>query len=249
MTDEVSAKCDDIEGLLSGLSHIAHNDFEDNYFTFIHNMLRSFCAEIEAGIEQNIETYKQTDKYVDTGIEPDPEDHTYAIFSGEEHYQGLSSCDVFNLDDIFTSYFPNMHRRSAFLTIFGVFEHELEKYCRSYGKYNKTPIKLNDLKGSGFERANRYIKKMVGVGSAQAAQIKLIQVLRNACAHQDGRIYDNEGNKIEPIARLINDFSDSLAEDDAGSIVIKPPFLESVLEIFHKYFADINQFIKDSGRK
>ncbi|MCV5446558.1 hypothetical protein OFN46_33845, partial [Escherichia coli] len=77
-------------------------------------------------------------------IEEHPEDNIYITLN---HYMGIDD-QSFDLDKTFKIRYPSIMRRSAFLTIFGLLEHEMENFCNIYSKEKKTNVKLSDLKGS-----------------------------------------------------------------------------------------------------
>ncbi|KAA5704353.1 hypothetical protein F3G27_27010, partial [Klebsiella pneumoniae] len=84
-------------------------------------------------------------------------------------------------------------RRSAFLNIFGLLEHEMENFCNIYSKEKKTNVKLSDLKGSGFEIIDLFLKKILGLtSSTNYNEIKKIIKIMNSCAHKDARFVTNE---------------------------------------------------------
>ncbi|MGJ8581726.1 MAG: hypothetical protein ACSHWR_05365, partial [Psychromonas sp.] len=102
-------------------------------FNFTYNLMLSFITQTEETIQASI------DKFNAEG----PEEYEIEIDAAEniyqytETYMGLDSHSV-ELGDIFTSHFPSLQRRSAFLTLFGTYEHEIENLCTNYASTHET---------------------------------------------------------------------------------------------------------------
>ncbi len=210
-------------------------------FEFTYNLMRGFINHTEEAIEASIATYKTKGPCTDI-IEIFPEE---GIFQYAYHYQGLYEHigDVI-LDNIFESYFPSLQRRSALLTLIATYEHELEKFCDFYAKENDTPVKLNDLKGSGLERVHLFMKKLIGLEQSQSfSMIKKIIKLRNSCAHNDAKITTNDGQPIREIKYLIEDTSTKVSQD-GQYVLIEKGFLADVLEELNSYISEIKNEIE-----
>ncbi|MVX98856.1 hypothetical protein GP924_26330 [Enterobacteriaceae bacterium 8376wB9] len=82
-------------------------------------VISSLNAQTDAAIEANVKHYRsegpQTEEY-----EISAEDNAYFFI---EYYMGLDSGSV-DLNDMFTSYYPSITRRSVFLTLYGMLEHD-----------------------------------------------------------------------------------------------------------------------------
>lgn len=94
----------------------------------------------------------------------------------------LSSCRV----NLLTQY-------SLLLTMVSLLEEAVNTLCRLYYDINKLDKELKDVKGSGLERAAKYLKEVVGiVGFASDKQWEYITAIRDArsmVVHNGGRIY------------------------------------------------------------
>lgn len=210
-------------------------------FEFTYNLMRGFINHTEGAIEASIATYKKTGPSTDK-IDISPEE---GIFQYVDHYQGLYE-DIGHviLDNVFESYFPSLQRRSAFLTLIATYEHELESFCNFYAEKNNTPVKLNDLKGSGLERIHLFMKKIIGLEQSQSfPMIKKFIKLRNSCAHNDAKITTNDGQPILEIKHLIDQTSSKLSQD-GQYVVIEKGFLSDALEELNSYVSEINKEIE-----
>lgn len=207
-------------------------------FSFTLMLLRGFITQTETAIRDSITKYDEDgpETFV---VEEYPEDNIYNTFN---HYMGIDD-QSFNLDITFKTYYPSIMRRSAFLTIFGLLEHEIENFCNSYSKIEKTKVKLSDLKGSGFERINLFLKKIVGLTqSTNYLELKKIIKLRNSCAHNDARFVTNDGQPITEIDDLIGRYP-TLLEKDGEQVLFKDDVLMTFLNVFEEYIKEVEAVI------
>jgi len=208
-------------------------------FSFTYDLMRSFITQTEETIQVSI------DKFNADG----PEQHEIEIDASENIYQyteiymGLDSHSV-ELGDIFTSHFPSLQRRSAFLTLFGTYEHEIDKLCSNYAKNHETNVNLSDMKGSGLERAHLFIKKVIGLNdSASFSKLRQIVKLRNACAHNDARYVENDGQEMIQLRKLMIAQSDCFSED-GKQVLFHHGALEFVLKCFDEYIKEIESILE-----
>lgn len=210
-------------------------------FDLTYKMMRSFISHTEESIKSSIDTFK----------EKGPEEYEIEVCSEENIYQyvktymGLDDQDDVFLEDIFTSYFPSIQRRSAFLTVFGFYEYEIEKFCSHFASKNQTNITLSDIKNNGLERSHIFIKKVIGVNDTAAfSELKKIIKLRNSCAHNDARITLKDGQDIKEIVTLLRERS-TLLERDGDHILFNTGFIEYVLECFNRYIIEIKKQVSN----
>ena len=101
----------------------------------------------------------------------------WAMTSGTLH-----SCRV----DLLTQY-------SLLLTMVSLLEDAVNTLCRLYHDINQLDKELKDIKGSGLERAAKYLKTVVGIDGFTADKqweyIRAIRDARNMVVHNGGRIY------------------------------------------------------------
>ncbi|VEB39076.1 Uncharacterised protein [Legionella sainthelensi] len=152
-------------------------------------------------------------------------------------HQQLSS-EKWNLDVIFTDNLPNLYRRSAFLTLFGEFEDAMNKLCKKIADTNSYKIKLNDVNGTGIQRAYLYLNKVgdCEVNSPSWQIIKDLQSIRNKISHANGYI-DKETNK--DFERIIK--TNSFIEIDLYHLKLKKGFLNYTIDAFEKYLKALYQ--------
>jgi hypothetical protein len=157
-------------------------------------------------------------------------------------HQGVDG-SLYHLETIFEEYFPNLQRRSALITLFSFFEHQLDELCMRFAEEGKFAVSLNDLTGKGIGRSSLYIKKVAGLSlnnsTATWQEIKHIQGVRNNIVHNDGKVKDQV--TIEYVR-----CSDFLSGEH--EVKIKEGYLPHVIETFDSYFKDINKLITSTNR-
>lgn len=101
----------------------------------------------------------------------------WAMTSGSLH-----TCRV----DLLTQY-------SLLLTMVSLLEEAVNTLCRLYYNINHLDKELKDIKGSGLERAAKYLKDVVGIdgftSDKQWEYVTAIRDARNMVVHNGGRIY------------------------------------------------------------
>ncbi len=204
-------------------------------------LIDSFVRSIEKQAEESAlryETDKETHVMEDTAA-PGEEGYARVV----DVHAGLDS-ESWDLEKIFKEYFPNLQRRSAFLTVWGYFEHELDKLCALYKSEKGLRLDLADLSGQGVDRSTSYLDKVAGLNvhktSQEWNQIRNIQKVRNIVAHRDGRLADRSGATDQSVLTYIRN-TQTLGHD--GEILIKEGFLGSVLDCFKAYFKLLGESI------
>jgi hypothetical protein len=215
------------------------NEHPISTFSFTYNLMRSFVDHAEDTVNSSIQKFAENGPEV-FQIEICPEN---GIYQHVEHYMGLDNEEV-NLTQIFSSYFPSLQRRSSLLTLFGTYEHEIEKFCINFAKADQTNILLSDFKGKGLERSHLFIRKVVGLTNSVAfIELKKIIALRNSCTHNDARFLMSDGQEITPIVQLIQD-NPALLNKDNKEVLFESGFLLHVLKLFDAYIQEIEAAIK-----
>jgi hypothetical protein len=167
---------------------------------------------------------------------------------GEESYlveihQGLDS-QTWPLETIFREYFPSLQRRSAFLTVWSYFEHELDKLCSLYKAEKGFRLASSDLNGRGIDRSISYLEKVAGLKLRESSQewirIKKMQNVRNVIVHQDGRLHNRENDQVKAVIEYMKETEHLSGHDE---IELKEGFLSSVVETLGSYFRLINEAI------
>lgn len=129
------------------------------------------------------------------------------------------------------------------MTIFGYFEHQLDKLCLLYRSEKKYKIALTDLKDLGIDRSTSYLEKVAGIDTHKTSpewrRIKNIQKVRNVVAHRDARLLKSGDEAVREIVK--GEKALSLSGDE---IVLEAGFLAQVTAAYKAYFALIDKSIQ-----
>jgi len=203
-------------------------------------LMESFIDGVEAQALRLIEEFHDKKEMHEVTVEGYPE-HSYAVTV----FQGLDD-QTWDIHSVFNDHFPNLQRRSALLTLVGLFEHEIDKLCEKHSSEIDLKICLSDITGKGLERSTKYLLKVAGIDtcktSAEWKRIKQIQVLRNSLIHQNGKITDANGQIIPNIMTHINE-QEYLSHDN-GEVLIGSGYLKFVLYTYHEYIRLLDKSIK-----
>ncbi|MBC8456961.1 MAG: hypothetical protein H8D67_03065 [Deltaproteobacteria bacterium] len=207
--------------------------------SFSIELIESFVHGIEHQAQESIDRYREQKET--HFVEEVPEENHARIV---KVHQELDD-ETWDLEGIFSDYFPSLQRRSALLTAFAYFEHELDKLCYRYRSEKSFKLALSDLRGKGIDRATSYLEKVAEIDVFKASKewnhIKKIQKIRNVIVHQDGKLFDSQGNPIKTALEYINQM-DSLSGDN--ELVIHEGFLEYVVTTFKEYFQLLSKSIE-----
>jgi hypothetical protein len=136
------------------------------------------------------------------------------------------------------SEFPNMFRKSLFVSIYSRIEHELNRICRKYeGEYE---IDLKDFrKDKGIKRAQKYLKEVVNVDfpdeTKEWNKINHYNFIRNNIVHNKSKI-----TKIKKIQSFINSEA-TIGLDNLNYINIRKGFCLKVIETMSNFFEQLNK--------
>ncbi|MDT3318611.1 hypothetical protein Q4Q52_02350 [Shewanella sp. SP1S2-4] len=220
-------------------------DWYESYLSPEFELMKSYIEGIEEQVALNIQKFKDNQQIYEVDDYPE-EGYVHAVTV----YQGLDD-EMWGIHKVFSEYFPNMQRKSALLTLTGMFEHELDQLCESYVKEHEVTVGLNDIAGKGLERSTKYLEKVCGFNvyktSDEWKNIKGIQVLRNAIVHQNGKTNDGNGRKIKAIQSHIEQVK--FIHDDGKEVVIGKEYLNYVLKSYDDYIQLLDKSIKQSYEK
>lgn len=162
-------------------------------------------------------------------------------------HKGLDS-ESWDLDGIFNEYFPTLQRRSAFLSLYGFLEHELDKLCMLYKKSQNQNVDFRDLKDLGIERSVKYLMIVAGLpiekGDNKWGSVKSIQKIRNLIVHNDGKLIDLDSFPRKTEQKIVSD-NDFLSGEN--EIIMQKGYLLYVLETFDSFFKYVDELIQDKN--
>ncbi|MFL6214210.1 MAG: hypothetical protein ACJ74J_10015 [Blastocatellia bacterium] len=210
---------------------------------FSTELLREYIRGVEAQIATTIESFHREKEICvsDDILEEEGPSLT-------KIYRGLDS-DAWNLNAIFEYLFPNLQRRSALITLFSFFEHELDALCDLFIRTEKILVSLNDMRGTGIDRSILFLIKIVGLpvdkNTALWQEIKNVQKIRNLIVHNDGKLKDRSGNAVGDLIKYIG-ASPHLS--GADEVEICDGYLAKVIETFDLQFKEIDKLIQARRR-
>lgn len=197
-------------------------------------LLQAYAQDVNAQIKQSIEAYRydSEEEEVETDDYP-PEVKTI------RHHRGLDD-ESWDLRDVFEDYFPNLQRASAVITLFAFFERELEDLCNLIQSTEEYRLSVQEVYGSGIERAVTYLEKVCGIdtnkGSKEWAEVRAIQFVRGLMAH-GGRADLEQNRKLKEAIEA----SDHLKYTD--ELKVAPEYTGHVIGAFSRYFAVLHRSI------
>ncbi|MGY3975986.1 hypothetical protein ACW5XX_03405 [Aeromonas mytilicola] len=170
-------------------------------------IMKMLAEQAERNVERAI---KEADlpEAVTEGRYWDEETNEYGEdFTFERTYYSCGSCIGHDYDEVKSEYIhliTQLTRRSAFLTIFGLFEHRMSNCLNlmiSLSEYTE------EINLGIWEKTHFFLKKIIG--GSDIADIDHLIVIRNIMAHNDGiatnykEISTRKGKKTAPERRLL----------------------------------------------
>lgn len=187
-------------------------------------LMKSFVAGVERLVGESVATYRE-ERYRDV-------------------HQGLDR-ETWDLDGIFEEHFPSLQRRSAFLSLWGFLEHELEKLCLLYQAEKGFTLAVSDLSDKGIDRSTSYLEKVAGLlglkASGEWRDLKALQRIRNLIAHSEGKLLDSNG---KPRDGIVNSMATVGFVKGEHEIIIEEGFLPRAVELCENYFSLIGRSIQ-----
>ncbi len=209
--------------------------------SFSVELIDSFVKGVEKQAAESVDRYEHEKQRHE--VEDDMGENEEKFTRLVETHQGLDD-ETWDLANVFREHFPNLQRRSALLTVYGYFEHELDELCSLYKSEKSFGLALSDLSGKGIDRSTNYLAKLAGLdvhkNSQEWIRIKEIQTIRNAIAHRNGKLRDPQDNRI----RAVIENDKAMFLNDENEVVLKAGFLSHVLDSFWSYFKLISESIK-----
>lgn len=202
-------------------------------------LLTAYVVDIERQIAVGIAGYEAHAEQVVSDEEHGPEGGNIV-----EVYKGLDDRG-WHLPEIFNVYFPNLQRRSALITLYSFFEHEIDKLCDRLQKQEKLRARFADMAGTGIKRSASYLEKVVGIDAGQGSPtwgaIKEIQQIRNLVVHADGRLVDDAKARKKTEDAIV---AKSRFLEGGDEVLFKDGYLSYTLGTFDTYFKLIELGLK-----
>jgi hypothetical protein len=120
--------------IIGGVAGWYHNELRTST-----ELIDSFVKDVERQAAESVARYEREKQTHVLELSGEGEE-TYVKV---ETYRGLDN-ENWNLEKIAKEYFPSLQRRSAFLTVWGYFEHELDKLCSLYKSEKGFGLEFSD---------------------------------------------------------------------------------------------------------
>ncbi len=175
-----------------------------------------------------------------------------------EHFENYGSSYEYKF---VTDIFPDLQRKSGLISLYTILERNLIQICRMQEKMSDNPVKMDDLNIEGYiERARTYLTKVIQINLPQKSEtwlrIKMIQELRNKCAHSNGAVPTGNGPLIKYIKK--SEFLDiyrpgelfqaeNKNHNEPYQVQIKSGYLEGCIAVFREFFEDLFKKLKEKN--
>ena len=216
-------------------------------FGFSKPIIDGFVRLVEEQADAAPQQYS-AGKQIDTIEEDLGEDgvHGYIV----ETFRGFDS-DSYDVESLWKDTFPSLLRRSALITVYGYFEHELVRLCNRFKHEKKFRLSVTDLKDDGIKGAVNYLEKVANLdvhkNGAEWKSMNHVRVIRNAVVHRDGGIRDQQDQILPQVSEAIEHLK--YIQRDDYDVILESGFVAQVVEMFARYFKLIDDSIQASEQQ
>ncbi|QWT43169.1 hypothetical protein KNV89_14740 [Dickeya dadantii] len=208
--------------------------------------MQMIAKQAENNISNTVEKTDLPGAIIEGEYQDERQDEYGEVYIYQQKYYSCGSCIGLDYDEVKSEYkqlITQLIRRSAFLTIFGLFEHRMNG-CLDV-MINRSGYR-GDIKGGTLERTHKILTDIIG--GKDIIDLDHLTVIRNIMAHNDGvaagynKIIHQEGKRTHSAKRLLRAMR--RAEDEKSGISIN--HFDSVLmgDQFLTYaVGEINHYI------
>jgi hypothetical protein len=205
-----------------------YRDYLSSLEQFLENEARILDERYDAEVQEAIEGKEG----VNCG------DYTLPGQLGEEESGALEYFFAESLRTLEDT-FPNILRRSFFVTIFSLIEVQLNAICRGLERTGLPPFEESKKDDESIGRAKTYLSQ-AGIRLQDLPEwneLRNYQQLRNCIVHSEARL---EGARHEEhLKQYIKSNSDKLEWISGREIVFRKEFCEEVLQVSHRFFTKL----------
>ncbi|WP_162430940.1 hypothetical protein [Christiangramia aestuarii] len=216
------------------------NNWFDHYRKQEIELMQAYTEECEIAI---INAYRELNLYRVEHIEPIDDFHAHIWTS----FRNLEST-TFDLDEVYTSIFPALNRRSTFVTVFSMLEKNLYELCKwLYSEFQADKVDIY-LKGPGSKlvRMKNYIHDEVQIPlnenlAANWSKLRTLNLLRNEIVHNFGRM-ENCDNKY--LKKLIHEDPEISISKDYNEVEFGNQFFIRLIGFFEQFYSQLQDAIR-----
>lgn len=217
------------------------------------SVMKMLAEQAEYNIKRAVEEACKPGAISDGVYDDYGEDEHGVPYTFERTYYTCGSCIGLDHDEVKDEYIyliTQLTRRSAFLTIYGLFEHRMNEcvklmldICGYTGKLEKGIL----------EKTHQVLKK--GIGAKGVADVDHLTILRNIMAHGDGicteyseiirkttEKSDSEKRKLKALNRAVS--NSLITVNDFGGVLLKDNFLSDITNEIDRYIANLNKEVE-----
>lgn len=202
-------------------------------------MMKILADEIEGMIKVGVDKIRKPGevRYTEISI---PIDEDITITEDVYSYKGIFSRDKEETINEYIYKVTQLGRRSAFLTIYGMFEYHLEECCKEIITISKFPLEYNDLKGGSLEKTNLVLSKIIlAKPISNNAKIEHLKSIRNTMAHNNAKVRPSDGAQKKAL-RAMEKIHCGLSVNEHGDINLDIKFLNHAISEFEIYYQEID---------
>lgn len=217
------------------------------------SVMKMLAVQAEYNIKQAVEEACKPGAISDGVYDDYREDEHGVPYTVKQTYYTCGSCIGEDHNEVKNEYIyliTQLTRRSAFLTIYGLFEHRMDQcvklmldLCGYTGRLEKGIL----------EKTHQVLKN--GIGAKGVVDVDHLTILRNIMAHGDGicteyfeitrkttKKSDAEKRKLKALNRAVS--NSLITVNDFGGVLLKDNFLSDITNEIEYYIASLNKEVE-----
>jgi hypothetical protein len=148
-----------------------------------------------------------------------------------------------------TSFFPQLHRESLFLTLYNYLEHSLNTVCERIGVEIESNVKLREIDGRGVRRAISYLKSVPQFNFSEIgddiAFIRNANALRNSVVHNGSILPEQEKHPANIFVNVESTLSGEPGKPVSFEAEFLPLFGTKIRSLFEEIGNEMQRCMKD----
>lgn len=217
------------------------------------SVMKMLAEQAEYNIKRAVDEVCKPDAVLEEVYDDYGEDKHGVPYTFERTCYTYGSCIGLDRDEVKNEYIyliTQLTRRSAFLTIYGLFEHRMKECV-------KLMVHICDYTGGlekGVLERTHYVLTKV-IGAKGIVNIDHLTKLRNIMAHEDGicteysHIINKTTKKTDGEKRTLNSLNRAIANslitvNDFGGILLKDNFLNDITNEIEHYIISLNKAVE-----
>ncbi|UOB22672.1 hypothetical protein MRY17_18330 [Pseudomonas orientalis] len=220
------------------------------------SIMTMLAEQAEKNVQLAVDAADESDAVKEGHFEEEAYDENGESYSRTRTYYSCGSCVGYDDDEVkleYKSLIADLTRRSAYLTMFGLFEHRISG-CLDLmiGLANFS----GELKCKGpIEKAHAILKK--GFDAKDINDIDHLTMIRNIMTHNDGiatdyhKIFCKKEKKTEFEKRLVKAIgrTEGVEVNPFNNIIVDERFLRYAVAEFNRYATGLEQTIQSLHRQ